>query len=84
MRLFILSLGLLSAAPALAKECRIPDVPAGVRVQLPPSCERDQRSIAAKSVEQGNAKGEAGSVDLGNGTKVRVGGRVRAEMGVGR
>lgn len=84
MRLLVISLALIATAPALAKECRIPDVPPGVRVQLPPGCERDQRGMAEKLADQRHVSGEAGFIDLGNGTKVRVGGRVRAEMGVSR
>ncbi len=84
MRLVIVSFALLAAAPALAKECRIPDARPGVRAQLPPGCEKDRRGTAERQVDERLAGGEAGFVDLGNGTKVRVGGRVRAEMGVGR
>lgn len=84
MRSFIAAFALVAAVPAAAKECRMPDVPPGVRVQLPHGCDRFDKAAAAKASEQGVAKGEAGFIDLGNGTKVRIGGRVRAEMGVAR
>jgi hypothetical protein len=76
-------LALTVSAPALAKECRIPDPAPGVRAQLPPECRdavRRDRFEAAKE----NVKGNQGFINLGNGTQVRIGGRVRAEVGVGR
>jgi hypothetical protein len=84
MRSFIAAVALVAAVPAAAKECRMPDVPPGVRAQLPPGCDRFDKAAAAKASEQSAARGEAGFIDLGNGTKVRIGGRVRAEMGVTR
>jgi len=68
----------MATAPAVAKECRIPDPKPGQALQIPPECKdvvrpRQQRAEALK--------GEPGAIDLGNGTTVRIGGRVRAEMG---
>lgn len=84
MRLVIVPFALLAAAPALAKECRIPDAAPGVRIQLPPGCDKDRRGTAERQIDERLAGGEPGFVDLGNGTKVRIGGRVRAEVGVSR
>ena len=85
MRLFVVALGFIAAVgPAAAKECRMPDVPPGVRVQLPPGCDRQERSVAADSRRQDRIRGESGFVDIGNGTTVRIGGRVRVDMGVRR
>ena len=73
---------LAGAAPAAVRDCRKPDrpvvagarVPAGCRVAGPP----------AAPGPRDHPKGEAGFVDLGNGTQVRIGGRVRAETGFRR
>jgi hypothetical protein len=76
-------LALAGTGPALAKECRIPDPVPGVRAQLPPDCRdavRRDRIEAAKE----NVKGNQGFIDLGNGTQVRIGGRVRGEVGISR
>jgi len=69
---------LMLSGPALAEECRIPDPKPGRPLQVPSACKdavrpKQQRAEALKS--------EAGTIDLGNGTTVRIGGRVRAEMG---
>ncbi|MFC4174785.1 hypothetical protein ACFOYU_22485 [Microvirga sp. GCM10011540] len=80
----VIILGLLIAAgPALAKECRMPDVPPGIPVHLPPECRHLDRREAKSSVHS-DMRGGDGFVDLGHGTKVRVGGRVRAETGLRR
>jgi hypothetical protein len=84
VRLFVVSLALMAAGPAVAKECRMPDVPPGVRVQLPPGCDRQKRSAAADSRRHHGLRGESGFVDIGNGTTVRIGGRVRVDMGASR
>lgn len=82
MRLLTVSASFLFVltGSALAKECRMPDVPPGVQVELPPECKGVVRSKQAGE----NVRADGGFIDLGNGTKVRVGGRVRAEMGVRR
>jgi len=81
MRLLCVSFALLICAgsPVLAKECRMPDVPPGVRVQVPPEC-RDRFGpgrLEAKS--ENSLRANDGFIDLGSGTQVRIGGRVRAE-----
>jgi hypothetical protein len=75
---------LASGGSALAKECRIPDVPPGVRIQLPPGCEVSSRGGAYESEKPNHVRGNQGFIDLGNGTQIRVNGRVRAEVGVRR
>ena len=80
-----LSVFLLAAGgSALAKECRMPDVPPGARVQLPPGCDNLVRTGRPDSEKLNDAKGNQGFIDLGNGTRIRVNGRVRAEFGVRR
>jgi hypothetical protein len=74
--------GLLLACiqPGSAKDCRIPDAPPGVRVQLPPGCEAAKAPPTTKGGQQPARTGrEPGFVDLGNGTEVRIGGGVRAD-----
>ena len=75
---------LASSGPALAKECRIPDAPPGVRIQLPPGCEVSARGGTYDGEKPNHVRGNQGFVDLGNGTQIRVNGRVRAEVGVRR
>lgn len=80
-----LSLCLLaSGGSALAKECRIPDVPPGVRIQLPPGCEVSARGGTYEGQKSNHVRGNEGFIDLGNGTQIRVNGRVRAEVGIRR
>jgi hypothetical protein len=74
----------IGAGTAVAKECRTPDVPPGVRVQMPPGCDDPIRTGAPKDTNRDYMKADQGFVDLGNGTKVRVGGRVRVETSVRR
>jgi hypothetical protein len=84
VRLFVIPLAVMAAGPAVAKECRIPDVPPGMRVQLPQGCDRQERSAAADPRRQNGIRAESGVVDMGNGTTVRIGGRVRVDMGASR
>ena len=71
-----------SAGPALAKECRTPDLPPGVKVRLPPGCDDPIRTGRFEAEKQKSLKADQGFIDLGNGTQVRIGGRVRAETGL--
>jgi hypothetical protein len=84
MRLTIVFAVLLvgSVSSALAKECRTSDLPPGVQVQLPPGCKPPLRADRTKGRNQDRLRANEGFIDLGNGTQVRIGGRVRAEMGV--
>jgi hypothetical protein len=80
-----LSVFLLAAGgSAVAKECRMPDIPPGVQVQLPPGCDNAVRTGRPDSDKLNDANGNQGFIDLGNGTRIRVNGRVRAEYGVRR
>jgi hypothetical protein len=69
---------LMLAGPVLAKECRIPDPKPGQPLQVPSECKDAVRPNQQKAEA---LKGEPGTIDLGNGTTVRIGGRVRAETG---
>ncbi|MBB3019786.1 hypothetical protein FHR70_002851 [Microvirga lupini] len=81
----ILSLLLIGAAgPALAKDCRTPHLPPGMEVRLPPGCEEPLPPRGSKEERRGGLKGEQGFIDLGNGTQVRISGRVRTEFGISR
>jgi len=80
----LLSLLLIaSAGPVLAKDCRMPHLPQGMEVRLPPGCEEPLPPGRSKGERQG-LKAEQGFIDLGNGTQVRISGRVRTEFGVSR
>jgi hypothetical protein len=71
----ILSPVLLTPAPALAqRDCRPWDLPPGVRMPDRPGCP------PARLPEARPKPGSRpGFVDLGNGTEIRIDGRVRAE-----
>ena len=80
----VLSLLLIaSVGSALAKECRTPHLPPGMEVRLPPGCEEPLPASRSKA-ERPGLRAEQGFIDLGNGTQVRVSGRVRAEYGIRR
>ncbi len=76
-----LAMLMIGASPVLAKECRMPDVPPGLQVQLPPGCKEPMRSNERAASKQDSLRADQGFIDLGNGTTVRVGGRIRAEVG---
>ncbi|QFU16688.1 hypothetical protein [Microvirga thermotolerans] len=78
-----LVLVLVPAVQAFASECRMPKAPAGVELQVPPECRQPAAPERSRRESRESLAGEGGFVDLGNGTKVRIGGRVRAEVGVG-
>ena len=86
MRLpIILSLLLIGATgPVLAKECRTPHLPPGMEVRLPPGCEEPVQAGRAKAEGRDGLRAGQGFIDLGNGTQVRISGRVRTEMGFRR
>ena len=75
---------LIGTGAALAKECRIPDLPPGMRVQLPPHCKEPTRMGRTQSAKQDRLRGDDGFVEIGDGTRVRIGGRVRTEFGIRR
>jgi hypothetical protein len=81
----VLSLLLIaSAGSALAKDCRTPHLPPGMEVRLPSGCEEPLPAGRPKAERRGSHRAEQGFIDLGNGTQVRISGRVRAEFGVSR
>jgi hypothetical protein len=69
------------AEPALAKECRIPDPKPGQPIQVPAEC---KDSIRSKPQKTDALKSKEGVINLGYGTTLQIGGRVRAEMGLRR
>ena len=74
---------LVGMSSAVAKECRMPDLPAGARVAIPPEC-KDAVRVKDSDPAQGALRADNGFIDLGGGTKVRIGRRVRAEYGFRR
>jgi hypothetical protein len=82
MRLPILlvSFMTIAAGSAAAKECRMPDLPPGVQVRVPPECQ----GLVKQRTENDRVKAAPGAIDLGNGTTVQIGGRVRAETSIRR
>lgn len=67
---------IMLTGPALAKECRIPDPKPGQPIQVPQACKDE---IGPKPQPAQVSKSEPGAIDLGYGTTLRIGGRVRAE-----
>ena len=68
---------------AVAKECRMPDLPPDAQVAIPPEC-KDAVRVKDSNPTRRGFDADRGFVDLGGGTKVRIGGRVRAEYGFRR
>ncbi|MEZ0170436.1 hypothetical protein [Microvirga sp. TS319] len=68
---------LMTAGPALAKECRIPDPKPGQVLQIPPEC----KNVVEPRPKAEALRSEPGAIDFGNGTTVRIGGSVRVETG---
>jgi len=68
----------LAATAAAARECRPPpDAPPGVRVPPPPGCLKNPPQ--APRGEALRAGRQDGFVDLGGGSSLRIGGRVRID-----
>lgn len=59
------------------------DLPRGAHVAVPPECKNTVR-VRDWNPTQGGLKADRGFIDLGGGTKVRIGGGVRAEYGFRR
>ncbi len=81
LRLVLAAAAVAAASAAAAKECKPPaDAPPGVRAPPAPGC---AAGAAAKpfAEEAARAGKEPGFVDLGNGSSLRVGGRVRVDVG---
>jgi hypothetical protein len=68
-------------APVQAKDCSIKAAPSGVRLSEKPGC---RTALTKPEVEGDRAALKAGRrpgfIDLGNGTEVRIGGRVRLDI----
>ena len=76
-----LALAILSGSAA-ARDCRpAADAPPGVRVPERPGCPRGPSLPERERPKPGR---EPGFVDLGNGTQIRIDGRVRVEGDVRR
>ncbi len=74
---------LMGMGSAVAKECRMPDLPADALIAIPPEC-RDAVRVKDSDPTRRGLEANRGVIDLGGGTKVRIGGRVRAEYGFRR
>jgi hypothetical protein len=72
----------LLATGTSARECRpAPGAPPGVRAPLPKECagRPPAKPFSEETVRSGR---EAGFVDLGGGSSLRIGGRIRVDVGV--
>jgi hypothetical protein len=82
-RLTLLTAGLLigSVLPSQARDCRPAEAPPGVRVPLPAGCEPGATKAPPKSRQTTARSGQdSGFIDLGNGSQVRISGRVRVDV----
>lgn len=77
-------LAMIVFAPASANECRMPDLQRGLNMRVPPECETQRQARSPETAAKDRLGAKSGFIDLGNGTQVRIGGRVRAEMGIRR
>jgi hypothetical protein len=77
--LAFLILATVVSGPASAKDCRLPHLPDKGALKPPPGCDGSGKPNDAARLKQQN-----GFVDLGNGTNVRISGRVRVDAGVRR
>ncbi|MGO4704190.1 hypothetical protein AB4072_00220 [Microvirga sp. 2MCAF38] len=68
---------LFLASPAMAKDCRLPQPALGAAAQQASDCAT--RKDVKPQVDNRLKRGERGFIDLGNGTQVRVSGRVRVD-----
>jgi hypothetical protein len=67
------------STPTLAKECRMPSSPPALRFQQTDDCQIVRNSTKPAKNNDRATVGEAGFIDLGNGTQVRIQGRIRTE-----
>jgi hypothetical protein len=77
--LTLLAFGAIMTGPSEARDCRVPHVPAKNAIRPPAGCD-----LPPKADETGRLRQQNGFVDLGNGTQVRISGRVRVDTGVRR
>jgi hypothetical protein len=71
--------GTVALGASEARDCRVPYQTGRTAPKPPPGCD-----LPAKAGEAGRLKQQSGFVDLGNGTQVRISGRVRVDAGVRR
>jgi hypothetical protein len=71
------------ASLAQARDCRPVETAPGVRV-MPPGCRAAPDKRAATKAAPAAQRRERGVIDLGNGTEIRIHGRVRIEGGLAR
>jgi hypothetical protein len=82
-RAFVALVVLVGAASAAeGRDCRVPEAPPGVRVQAPVGCEARVPPPASRPKPGAGLKAsrQPGFIDLGNGSQLRVGGRVRVDV----
>ena len=74
----------VSAEPSFAKECRMPDLPPGVHVAVPPECKDIVRRKEAQSTGNERLEAEGNAIHLGGGSTLKIGGHVMGEIGLSR
>jgi hypothetical protein len=72
-------LAAFASGSADARDCRVPHLPGKSAVRPPPGCD-----WPGKPDEKARVKLQNGFIDLGNGTQVRISGRVRMDVGTRR
>ena len=71
---------LAAAAPAAARDCRVPEAPPGVSVPSRPGCPAPEAKPARPADPRAVRTGRnPGASLLENGTEIRIGGRIRFE-----
>jgi hypothetical protein len=70
-----------AASVAEGRDCRVPEAPPGIRVQAPVGCEARVPPPARRPKPDAGLKAsrQPGFIDLGNGSQLRIGGRVRVD-----
>jgi hypothetical protein len=81
--LLALASAVAAASPAQARDCRPVEAAPGVRVP-PPGCRAAADKGTAAKAAPAAPRRERGVIDLGNGTEIRIHGRVRIEGGISR
>ena len=76
---FLTILTFSAASTAEARDCRVPHLAGKNAVRPPPGCDLPPKPNEAARLRQQN-----GFVDVGNGTQVRISGRVRVDTGIRR
>jgi hypothetical protein len=67
------------SAPVLAKDCPVAARVQGTPGKVPTRCEVERLPQRPDQLDHRALKGEKGFLDLGNGTSVRITGRVRGD-----